>query len=359
MAEHDLSLRDLVKVYDDRTGERAVDGVWLDVGKGEFVSLLGPSGSGKTTTLMMIAGFEDPSSGDILVDGNSILGVPTHLRDIGLVFQNYALFPKMTVAQNIAFPLRMRRQSRSAMAEAVERSLDLIDLRGFGDRYPKQLSGGQQQRVALARALAFDPRLLLLDEPMGALDRKLREQMQLEVKKIQRRLGVTTIYVTHDQEEAMVLSDRVAIMNRGRIEQVGRPVQMYNRPVNRFVAQFLGEANLLPATVERTQDGSHGFALLNGAVVPFTVHEALPGGSHIDLFIRPECVLMDRENAHPLAGVVESIVFLGSATRYAVRAEAIEIVATRHNRQEGPDFTVGEKVSLSWDANRAVALPAE
>lgn len=357
--EHDLTLRSLTKVYDPRSAERAVDDVSLDVGRGEFVSLLGPSGSGKTTTLMMIAGFEEPTSGDILVDGESLVGTPIHHREIGVVFQNYALFPKMTVAQNIAFPLRMRRQGRRAMDEAVARSLELIDLPGYGDRYPRQLSGGQQQRVALARALAFDPRLLLLDEPMGALDRRLREQMQLEVKKIQQKLGVTTIYVTHDQEEAMVLSDRVAIMNHGRIEQVGPPHEVYNRPTTRFVGQFLGAANFLPAIVASAGPEGEGKARIAEVDMPFSFRSAPEPGSHVEIFVRPECVEMDREGASPLVGSVEEAIFVGEATRYTVRAGDVEISTTGHNRNETSEFAVGDRVSLSWDPRRAIALPPE
>ncbi len=360
-ATHDLSLRDLTKVYDPHAGEPAVSEVSLDVAKGEFVSLLGPSGSGKTTILMMIAGFEDPTSGDIFVDGSSIVGVPPHRRNIGVVFQNYALFPKMTVAQNIGFPLRMRKRDHATIRNTVARLLDLIHLPSYQDRYPHQLSGGQQQRVALARALAFDPSLLLLDEPMGALDRKLREQLQLEVKHIQRSLGVTTVYVTHDQEEAMVLSDRVAIMDKGRVQQIGTPEQVYNRPANRFVAQFLGAANLLAAKViVSNQNGGTGRALLAGVDVPFTAERPMPQGASVELFLRPECVQLGREDAAPLCGVVETAMFVGESTRLQVRVDTDTVInVTSPNRTGSSEYAAGERVSVSWDAGRAVALADE
>lgn len=360
-AKHDLSLRDLTKVYDPHSGEQAVSELTLDVAEGEFVSLLGPSGSGKTTTLMMIAGFEDVTSGDILVDGSSIVGVPPHRRNIGVVFQNYALFPKMTVAQNINFPLRMRKRDGATIRDTVARLLDLIHLPGYEDRYPHQLSGGQQQRVALARALAFDPSLLLLDEPMGALDRKLREQLQLEVKHIQRSLGVTTVYVTHDQEEAMVLSDRIAIMDKGRVQQVGTPEQVYNRPANRFVAQFLGAANLLAAKViASNESGGSGRALLAGVDVPFTAERPMPRGASVELFLRPECVQLGREDAAPLRGVVETAIFVGESTKLHVRVDADTVISvTSPNRTGSSEHAIGERVSVSWDADRAVALADE
>lgn len=354
---HDLSLRSLTKAYNSDSAEQAVKDVTLEIARGEFVALLGPSGSGKTTTLMMIAGFEQPTAGDILVDGKSILGMSPNRRDIGVVFQNYALFPKMTVAENIGFPLRMRRRRRSEIGTTVDRLLELIRLPNFGDRYPHQLSGGQQQRVALARALAFDPRLLLLDEPMGALDRKLREQLQLEVKRIQRALGVTTVYVTHDQEEAMVLADRVAIMNQGRLVQVGTPTEVYNRPVTRFVAQFLGTANLLRANV--ATGGKAGEAELAGARVKFMATRPLAPGSAIELFVRPECVLLEHENAGPLRGAVESAIFVGESTRYTVRVGGLSILATSHNRSGSPIYAPGDRVAVSWSADNAVALDAE
>ncbi len=222
----------------------AVRGISLSVGAGEFLTLLGPSGSGKTTTLMMIAGFETPTAGDIAIDGRSVVTLPPHKRHIGMVFQNYALFPHMTVAENIGFPLRQRGVDRVTRARLVAESLELVRLPGYQQRYPRQLSGGQQQRVALARAIVFRPRLLLMDEPLGALDKQLREGLQLEMRRLHADLGITFIYVTHDQEEALTMSDRIAVMNEGRIAQIGTPENLYDRPCDRFVASFIGEFEL-------------------------------------------------------------------------------------------------------------------
>ena len=357
---HDLRLSALRKSYNPGSSEQAVRDVSLDIARGEFVALLGPSGSGKTTTLMMIAGFENPTSGDILVDGKSIVGMPPNRRDIGVVFQNYALFPKMTVAENIGFPLRMRHRAKAEIEATVARLLDLIHLPGYGKRYPSELSGGQQQRVALARALAFDPKLLLLDEPMGALDRKLREQLQLEVKRIQRTLGITTVYVTHDQEEAMVLADRVAIMNHGRLEQVGTPAEVYNRPVNRFVAQFLGTANFLNGRVVNVGAGGNAEADVGGARVPFVATQPIAAGASVEIFVRPECVIVGPAGAGPLAGTVESAIFVGEITRYTVRVGDFRILASSQNRADLPVHAPGTPVSLRWSADNAIALnPAD
>ena len=227
----------------------AVDSVSLDIAPGEFLTLLGPSGSGKTTTLMMLAGFEIPSDGEIYVDDTAIAAIPPYKRNIGMVFQNYALFPHMTVGENIAFPLKMRGLSKSEIARMSKEALELVKLPGYEGRYPRQLSGGQQQRIAVARALVFNPRVLLMDEPLGALDKQLRESLQLEIKSLHDQLGVTIVYVTHDQQEALVMSDRIAVMNNGRIEQIGSPVALYDQPQSRFVASFIGESNFLSGRV--------------------------------------------------------------------------------------------------------------
>ena len=249
-----LELRDLAKRY---AAVAAVKNLSLQVEPGEFVSLLGPSGSGKTTTLMLIAGFIEPDRGHVLLDGVDITTLPPHRRNIGTVYQNYALFPHMSVAKNVAFPLEMRGLAREEIRRLVSRALDMVQLADRGGHYPRQLSGGQQQRVALARALVFEPPLLLMDEPLGALDKKLRGEMQHEIKSIQRRLGITTIYVTHDQEEALSMSDRVVVMRGGRIEQAASPTALYDRPANGFVAEFIGAANLLHASVTGLGDVGH------------------------------------------------------------------------------------------------------
>jgi putative spermidine/putrescine transport system ATP-binding protein len=247
VADGYLTLQELAKSYDGRAA--AVDGISLDIARGEFVTLLGPSGSGKTTTLMMIAGFEEPTAGQIRLGGRDVTGVPAYHRNIGVVFQSYALFPHMTARRNIEFPLRMRRRPAAEIATRVDRVLDLVGLRAFAAHHPRQLSGGQQQRVALARALVYEPDVLLLDEPLGALDKNLREQMQVEITRIHRQVGITTVYVTHDQTEAMTMSDRVVVMNRGRIEQAAAPLEIYDRPATRFVAEFVGDSNVMAGTV--------------------------------------------------------------------------------------------------------------
>ncbi len=248
-----LRLREVVKSYDGKVA--AVDHISIDVERGEFVTFLGPSGSGKTTTLLMIAGFEHPTGGAIELDGHDLVARRPYQRNIGMVFQSYALFPHMTAARNVAFPLRMRRFPRREIRPRAEKMLALVGLGGLAERYPRELSGGQQQRVALARGLVFDPDLLLLDEPLGALDKNLREQMQVEIKRIHREIGTTTIYVTHDQTEAMTMSDRVAVFRNGRIEQAGSPLEVYNRPVNRFVGEFIGDSNFFAAHVDPARPG--------------------------------------------------------------------------------------------------------
>jgi len=301
---------------------RAVNDVSLDVHEREFLTLLGPSGSGKTTMLMLIAGFEQPASGEILIRGASVVAQPPHRRDIGMVFQSYALFPHMTVFDNVAFPLRARKTPGREIDARVRQVLDIVRLPGVEKRYPRQLSGGQQQRVALARAVAYRPSLLLMDEPLGALDRKLREEMQLELKTIQRELGVTTLYVTHDQQEALALSDRIAIMNHGDLVQIGSPVELYESPADDFVAGFLGDVNLLEGVA--TVDGG----LLRITVGPLGV--VVPGGGRevagktVRVSVRPERLrfAFDGQAASPAdnawPGVVRDAVFQGEFVRYTV-----------------------------------------
>ncbi|MGD9768310.1 MAG: ABC transporter ATP-binding protein [Pseudolabrys sp.] len=248
-----IELTNVVRSYDGRT--RAVDGINLSVAKGEFITFLGPSGSGKTTTLMMLAGFEEPDSGGIMLAGNDITHVRSWKRNIGVVFQNYALFPHMTVRKNVAFPLEMRKVDAATIASKTTEALALVGLTDFAERYPTQLSGGQQQRVALARGLVFEPDVLLLDEPLGALDKNLREHMQVELKRIHREVGITMIYVTHDQSEAMTMSDRVVVFRGGKIEQVGKPIELYDRPKTRFVAEFIGDSNILDLSSVNQHEG--------------------------------------------------------------------------------------------------------
>jgi ABC-type Fe3+/spermidine/putrescine transport system ATPase subunit len=315
----------VTKIFDGKV--IAVDQVTLDIAAGEFFSLLGPSGCGKTTSLRMIAGFEMPDSGRVHVGGQDITDVPVHRRDMGMVFQSYALFPHRTVAENVAFGLRMRDVPRPEIAKRVAASLAQVALTGLEERKPGQLSGGQQQRVALARALVVEPRVLLCDEPLGALDRKLRQQMQFELKELQRRLGVTLVFVTHDQEEALAMSDRIAVMNSGRVEQVGSPIEIYERPRTRFVADFIGEINLL-------EEGGQARAL------------------------RPEKIRLVAAAGARLAGVVETANFLGGATLYRVRANGRTFLAREAHAGERSPRGPGDSVGLAWSDSDTVPLEA-
>jgi putative spermidine/putrescine transport system ATP-binding protein len=278
-----LCLRNVTKSYDGKTN--AVDDVSIDIERGEFITFLGPSGSGKTTTLMMIAGFETPTGGVIELAGHDLALSKPYQRNIGMVFQNYALFPHMTAAKNVIFPLKMRRFPRADMQARADKILALVGLSRFSDRYPRELSGGQQQRVALARGLVFNPDVLLLDEPLGALDKNLREQMQVEIKRIHREVGITMIYVTHDQTEAMTMSDRVAVFSNGRIEQVGSPLDVYNKPVNRFVGEFIGDSNFFAGRADAARPG---VVELSGIGPVRVAADASTLTGEVDVMIRPE-----------------------------------------------------------------------
>jgi spermidine/putrescine ABC transporter ATP-binding subunit len=298
----------------------ALGGVSLSVAAGEFLTILGPSGSGKTTLLKVVAGFESPDAGRVTVGHADITDVSPAKRNIGMVFQNYALFPHMSVARNIAFPLQMRGVPRSEIDRRVIQAMALVELQGYGERLPSQLSGGQQQRVALARAVVFDPTLLLLDEPFGALDRKLRESMQLEVRRLQRRLGLTTVFITHDQEEALVLSDRIAVMDGGVIRQVGTPDEIYERPADDFVAQFIGESNLLVGEIAAPDR-----VVLDGG--PCVTVRGLGGGhGRVRLLVRPERMAIDAAT-NRFSGTVVEAVYLGEAHKLRVKvAGGVELL---------------------------------
>jgi len=283
VSESHLRLQDVVKSYDGRVN--AVDGVSIDIARGEFVTFLGPSGSGKTTTLMMIAGFEDPTSGAIELNGRDLTRSKPYRRNVGIVFQNYALFPHMTAARNIAFPLRMRGVASREIRRRVDSALELVGLGRFADKFPREMSGGQQQRVALARGLVFNPDVLLLDEPLGALDKNLREQMQVEIKRIHREIGITMIYVTHDQSEAMAMSDRIAVFGNGRLEQVAPPLEVYNRPATRFVGAFVGDSNFFEARLDPARPG---WAEIEG-IGAIRLAESVPAAaSRVEILVRPE-----------------------------------------------------------------------
>jgi spermidine/putrescine ABC transporter ATP-binding subunit len=340
----EVRLERVEKSFDGKT--RVVDRVDLVVQPGEFFALLGPSGCGKTTSLRMIAGFEEPDDGHIFVGGEDITHVPVHARDMGMIFQSYALFPHRTVAENVAFGLRMRKLSKAEIKERVSQALRQVALEGYDDRRPAQLSGGQQQRVALARAIVIRPRVLLCDEPLAALDRKLRQSMQLELKSLQQQLGVTTIFVTHDQEEAMTISDRIAVMNAGRIEQIGSPREVYNQPRTRFVADFIGDINLLEG---EWRDG--GFAM-DGKVFP-APRVATTGRATIA--IRPERVRLTEAGQSALKGRVETRTFIsGQSTYRIVLANGRHIVAKANDASA--DFSVGAEVGLEWGPGDVVVL---
>jgi spermidine/putrescine ABC transporter ATP-binding subunit len=347
-----VELRNLKLAYDG--GARAVDDVSLAIGPGEFVCLLGPSGSGKTTTLKMIAGFEHPDEGEIFVDGRPMVDVAAARRNIGMVFQNYALFPHMTVFDNVAFPLKMRGRSKNDIRSAVHGALDMVQLRELTGRFPKQLSGGQQQRVALARAIVFRPPVLLMDEPLGALDRQLRKEVQYELKRIQRMLGLTVVYVTHDQEEALFLSDTIAIMNRGRIVQTGSPRRLYEHPGSRFVAQFLGESNFLPGTVVSASAGEAAVALADGTTVRGTPIGRCDRDAAVDILIRPEkldCLDPGTEasgQANRIEGTIEMVNFLGGQQEYAVTTVGGRLAARFYPRVASATRSVGSTVTLAF-----------
>jgi putative spermidine/putrescine transport system ATP-binding protein len=319
VSAHVLELVDVTKRYGQLA---AVDHVSLQLRKGEFLSLLGPSGSGKTTTLQMVAGLTQPTSGEILLSGRPIGPLPPYRRDIGMVFQNYALFPHMSVAGNVAFPLEMRGMSRADIRGRVEAVLKLVELPGYEDRYPRELSGGQQQRVALARAIVFEPALLLMDEPLGALDKKLREQMQIEIKHLHSRLGISIIYVTHDQDEALVMSDRVGVFNRGRLEQIGPVEELYERPRTRFVAEFIGETNTLAAKVV-ARDGDDLVLETPDGSIRTRAAAALATGNPATLSIRPERIRFEGAGTevaglNRLTGTIVEAIYLGRGRKYVV-----------------------------------------
>jgi spermidine/putrescine transport system ATP-binding protein len=345
----------------------ALDGVDLAIRKGEFFSLLGPSGCGKTTTLNLIGGFETASRGTLLIDGQPMGDTPSHARPVNTVFQSYALFPHMSVADNVGFGLRMKKVPRPERRRAVEEMLRLVSLEGFEERRPGQLSGGQRQRVALARALINHPSVLLLDEPLGALDLKLRKQMQAELARLQRRVGITFVYVTHDQEEALSMSDRIAVMDRGRVLQVGTPTEVYRDPADRFVMEFMGSPNAFAGRVERIAGGGADVAIPGIATVRARhARSALATGAAAIVLVRPECVHLaaapPAAPAAPLSGRIAKIADLGFVSHYFVRlADGQEVLAYRLNGVEGATtdrFEEGQMVHLWWDEQNARVFAA-
>lgn len=326
----------------------AVEKVDLSINQGEFVTILGPSGSGKTTLLTMIAGFEAPSTGQIFINGKDVSGLPTDKRNIGLVFQSYALFPHMSVFDNIAFPLTVRRFSKEEIRNKVNEALAKVRLEKFSHRKIQELSGGQQQRVALARAFVFEPSILLLDEPMAALDRKLRQELQVEIRELQRSLGITTISVTHDQEEALTMSDQILILNHGKIEQYGRPEELYRKPVNKFVASFLGSGNFFEGKIS-IQNGHEIFICDNGEKIKCK-NSGLKHGDIVCLMVRPEHIHLSRKssNSDGIKGTIRSLIYLGSSTRYLVQIAGNKEVIV-NDSSFNIRFNEGEEVILSWN----------
>jgi spermidine/putrescine transport system ATP-binding protein len=340
----------------------AVDNVTLTIGEGEFFSMLGPSGCGKTTTLRMIAGFEVPDEGRILLQGRDVTTVAPAQRPVNMVFQQYALFPHMTIADNVAFGLRVKRVPRSEHRERVAEMLRIVDLAGLERRRPKQLSGGQQQRVALARALVNRPTALLLDEPLGALDVKLRKHMQLELKRIQHELGTTFVYVTHDQEEALAMSDRIAVMNGGRVEQIGSPREIYERPATAFVADFIGSLNALDLTVDELVGGYAVARLGEGERVVVPVDADVRPGGPLRVAVRPERVQIGPldgptpDGGSSLEGSIVEIVYLGMYTQIHAETRAGRLICHRMADEPIDTLTQGSRIRLSWEPEQASVL---
>ena len=361
MKQDFVRLKGITKVFGAGADEVvAVDSVDLEVQEGELVTLLGPSGCGKTTTLRMIAGFEFPSAGDMYVDGERINDVPPNKRPTTMVFQNYALFPHMKVKENIAYGLRITGISRDEISTRTEEAMRLVGLQKLGDRSPAQLSGGQQQRVSLARSLVMEPKVLLLDEPLSNLDAKLRVATRLEIRRLQQRLGITSIYVTHDQEEAMVLSDRVVIMNAGRIQQIGPPAEIYSRPVNRFVADFIGRVNFIDSRTRASSSGGTVEVNVFGSNRTLTsVDKSFSEGERVLIMARPESIELAGKGQLQTPAVVLEAIYLGSQMNYRIAVGDQEITADIPDPQLHSTYTAGEEISVSFKDASLHVLPYE
>ncbi len=349
----------------DGTGEvRAVDNVQIDIEQGQFVTLLGPSGCGKTTTLRLIAGFEFPTHGRIVLDGEEINELPPNRRDMAMVFQSYAIFPHLNVYENISYGLKVKKLPAQEIRRKVAQVMELTELTGLENRAPNQLSGGQQQRVALARALVMEPKVLLFDEPLSNLDAKLRVQMRTEIRRIQQELGITSVYVTHDQDEAMVLSDQIVVMHKGRVQQIGTALEIYRRPHNRFVADFIGRANFLPAQVRAKSPDGWAIDLFGQSVtVPGETATELAPGHEAVLMVRPESIRLARSDANangPVwSGTVERTSYLGSLMEYDLDVNGHRVLAVRHDPSEADLLPVGATVAVQVLRENAYLLPAE
>ena len=345
------------KSYDGKV--LVVKDLQLDIAEGEFITMLGPSGSGKTTCLMMLAGFETPTNGEILLDGNIISNIPPHKRGIGMVFQNYALFPHMTVYENLAFPLRVRKVEKDEIDKKVDKALSMVSLNGFESRMPAQLSGGQQQRVAVARALVFDPAVVLMDEPLGALDKNLRESMQYEIKHIHESIGVTVVYVTHDQSEALTMSNRIAVFNDGKVQQLSSPDELYERPVNSFVAEFIGENNTFAGEVTDVSGDKCKVKLNSGAEILANPIVAKSKGEKTTVSLRPERALIDpdteMDNNHK--GKIEEVIYHGDHTR--LRLDLLgnkQFILKVPNSSNRMDIKEGKEINIGWNSTDCRAL---
>ena len=344
------------KSYDGK--QLVVKGLNLDIAEGEFVTMLGPSGSGKTTCLMMLAGFETPTNGQIYLDNKVISDIPPHKRGIGMVFQNYALFPHMTVYENLAFPLRVRKIPKDEADKKVDKALSMVSLQGFEARMPMQLSGGQQQRVAVARSLVFDPQLVLMDEPLGALDKNLRESMQYEIKHIHESIGVTVVYVTHDQSEALTMSNRIAVFNDGKVQQLSSPDELYEKPVNSFVAEFIGENNTFAGEVSEISGNKCKVKVSNTEILanPISVKSK---GEKTRISLRPERALInpssDMDNIH--SGKIEEVIYHGDHTRIRINLlQNNQFILKVPNSSSNLDIKLGKEIKIGWNSEDARAL---
>lgn len=349
-----VTLRNVTKIFpslDTKKEMTAVDKVNLEIAEGELVTLLGPSGCGKTTTLRMIAGFEDPSSGEILIGGRTMTNVPPNKRGISLVFQSYALFPHLDIYENIAYGLKIKKLPKNEIAERTQKAIELMQLQGMERRFPAQVSGGQQQRIALARAIVIEPRVILFDEPLSNLDAKLREHMRDELRNLQKRLGITSLYVTHDQAEAMAISDRVVIMDNGLIMQIGSPREIYEQPLSRFVANFMGKANFLPCTVDG-YEGEKAIVNLGGKAMqlPKPGRRKFEKGSNAFMCLRPESVKLARTGAD-LEGRVTRATYYGSHIEYAVDVAGAAMIVEQNEPQEADIFREGERAGIKVEAD--------
>jgi iron(III) transport system ATP-binding protein len=356
-----LTLENITKVFSARgnVGEvTAVHDVNLEIQKGELVTLLGPSGCGKTTTLRMIAGFEFPTTGKIALDGLEINSLPPHKRDMSMVFQSYAIFPHLTVFENVAYGLNVQKLNRKTISQRVGRVLELVHLEGYGDRAPGQLSGGQQQRVALARALVMEPKVLLMDEPLSNLDAKLREEMRTEIRRIQKELNITSVYVTHDQIEAMTLSDRVVVMNQGLIEQIGSPMEVYRFPNSRFVANFIGRANFIDGIVLAQNGSTLTVKALEQTITLANIKREFREGEAVTLIVRPEMIQI-KKTGGLYQGVVRHAVYLGNVIEYAVEIHGQLIFGVETDPHVTELFPEGEQVTLNFAEDCVQVLPAE